>query len=40
MVEAGGIARERWRQFIERVERPEEARSGLGADIREIYAEA
>ena len=40
MVEAGGIARERLRHFIERVERLEEARSDLGADIREIYAEA
>ncbi len=40
MVEAGGIARERLRRFIERVERVEEARSDLGADIREIYAEA
>ena len=40
MAEAGGIAAERLRQFIERVERLEDERRALGADIREIYAEA
>ena len=40
MVEQGGIAGERLRQFIERVERLEEERKALGADIREVYAEA
>jgi uncharacterized protein (UPF0335 family) len=40
MVEHGGIAGERLRQFIERVERLEEERGALGADIREVYAEA
>jgi uncharacterized protein (UPF0335 family) len=40
MVEQGGIAGERLRQFIERVERLEEERRALGADIREVYAEA
>jgi uncharacterized protein (UPF0335 family) len=40
MVEQGGIAGERLRQFIERVERLEEERAALGADIREVYAEA
>jgi len=40
MVDLGGSAGERLRQFIERVERLEEERRALGADIREIYAEA
>ncbi len=40
MAEAGGIAAERLRQFIERVERLEEERGALGADIREVYSEA
>ena len=40
MVEEGGIAGERLRQFIERIERLEEERKALGADIREVYAEA
>ncbi len=40
MAEAGGIAAERLRQFIERVERLEEERRALGSDIREVYAEA
>ena len=40
MPDAGGIAGERLRAFIERIERLEEDRSGIAADIREIYAEA
>lgn len=40
MVEVGGIAADRLRQFIERIERLEEERKGIGGDIREIYAEA
>ena len=40
MVDLGGSAGERLRQFIERVERLEEERRALGGDIREIYAEA
>ncbi len=40
MVEAGGIAAERLKQFIERVERLEDERKALGADIREVYSEA
>ncbi len=40
MVETGGIARERLRHLIERVERLEDERRALGADAREIYAEA
>ena len=40
MAKSGGIAGERLRAFIERVERLEEEKAGLAADIREIYAEA
>jgi uncharacterized protein (UPF0335 family) len=40
MAEAGGIAKERLRSFIERIERLEEEKAGLAADIREVYAEA
>ncbi len=40
MAKAGGVAGERLRSFIERVERLEEERAGIGADIREVYAEA
>ena len=40
MVDLGGTAGERLRQFIERVERLEEERRALGADIREVYSEA
>ena len=37
---AGGIAAGQLRSFIQRVERLEEEKAALGADIREIYAEA
>lgn len=40
MVEVGGIAADRLRQFIERIERLEEDRKGIGGDIREVYSEA
>jgi len=40
MVEVGGIAAERLRQLIERIERLEEEKAALAADIREIYLEA
>ena len=40
MSDTGGIAGERLRSFIERVERLEEDRANLNADIREVYAEA
>lgn len=40
MPEVGGIAGERLRAFIERIERLEEERRALGADIKEVYAEA
>jgi uncharacterized protein (UPF0335 family) len=40
MPEVGGIAGERLRSFIERIERLEEERRTLAGDIREVYAEA
>ena len=40
MVEVGGIARERLKSFIERIENLEEEKSALTADIREICSEA
>lgn len=36
----GGIAGDRLRSFIERVERLEEEKRGIQADIKDIYAEA
>ena len=39
MAEAGGVAGERLRSLIERIERLEEERATIAADIREIYAE-
>jgi uncharacterized protein (UPF0335 family) len=40
MAEVGGIAADRLRSFLERVERLEDEKAALSADIREIYAEA
>ena len=40
MPEVGGIAGDRLRSFIERIERLEEEKAALAADIREVYAEA
>ena len=40
MTEPGGIAAQRLRAFIERIERLEEEKAALAADIREVYAEA
>lgn len=37
---AGGIAADRLRSIIERVERLEEERKALSGDIRDIFAEA
>jgi uncharacterized protein (UPF0335 family) len=36
----GGVAAERLRSFIERVERLEEEKAQTALDIREVYAEA
>lgn len=38
--EVGGIAVDRLRSLIERIERLEEEKSALGSDIRDIFAEA
>lgn len=36
----GGIAAERLRSLVERIERLEEERRALGGDIKDIYSEA
>ncbi|QCO05461.1 DUF2312 domain-containing protein [Azospirillum argentinense] len=36
----GGIAADRLKSFIERIERVEEEKRGLSEDIKEIYSEA
>jgi uncharacterized protein (UPF0335 family) len=36
----GGIAADRLKSFIERIERLEEEKAALTADTREVYAEA
>ena len=40
MAQTGGIAADRLRSFIERIEHLEEERANLNADLREVYAEA
>jgi len=40
MTEVGGVAAERLRALVERIERLEEERGNIAADIRGIYAEA
>ena len=40
MSDVGGIAADRLKSFIERIERLEEEKAALAADIREVYAEA
>ncbi len=40
MANKGGIAKDRLRSFIERIERLEEEKAALTGDIREVYAEA
>jgi uncharacterized protein (UPF0335 family) len=40
MADVGGIAGDRLKSFIERIERLEEERKALGDDIKEVYAEA
>jgi uncharacterized protein (UPF0335 family) len=36
----GGVAADRLRSLVDRIERLEEERKALGSDIRDIYAEA
>ena len=38
--DVGGLAADRLRSFVQRIERLEEERAALGADIREVYSEA
>jgi uncharacterized protein (UPF0335 family) len=40
MNDVGGIGADRLRSFVERIERLEEEKAALAADIREVYAEA
>jgi uncharacterized protein (UPF0335 family) len=40
MPEVGGIAGERLKSFIERIERLEEEKKALAEDIKEVFAEA
>ncbi|MEZ5831570.1 MAG: DUF2312 domain-containing protein [Dongiaceae bacterium] len=40
MADAGGIAADRLKSFIERIERLEEEKSAIAGDIREVYSEA
>ena len=40
MSDVGGIARDRLRTTVERIERLEEEKAALSADIREVYSEA
>lgn len=37
---AGGIAADQLRSIIERIEKLEEEKSAIGADIRDVFAEA
>ena len=39
-IKAGGVAVDRLRSLVERIERLEEERKALGSDIKDIYAEA
>ena len=40
MAEVGGIATDRLRSLIERIEKPEEDKKEISTDIREVFAEA
>lgn len=40
MADVGGIAADRLKSFIERIERLEEEKASLANDVREVYAEA
>ncbi len=39
-IKAGGVAVDRLRSLVERIERLEEERKALSSDIKDIYAEA
>ena len=38
--DTGGVAAERLRSFVQRIERLEEDKAGLAQDLKEVYAEA
>lgn len=40
MARAGGIAGAQLKSYIERIEKLEEEKTGIAADIRDVYAEA
>ncbi len=40
MANVGGVTGDELRQFIERIERLEEEKAGIAADIKEVYSEA
>ena len=40
MAEVGGVSGDQLRSYIERIERREDEKAALAADIREIYSEA
>ena len=40
MADAGGIAADRLKSFIERIERLEEEKKGIADDVRDVYSEA
>ena len=40
MADVGGIASERLKSFVERIERLEEEKVALTGDIKEVYSEA
>lgn len=40
MAETDGVAADQLRSYVERIERLEEEKAGIAADIRDIYAEA
>ena len=40
MADVGGIAGDRLKSFIERIERLEEEKKALANDVKEVYAEA
>lgn len=40
MSDVGGIAADRLKSFVERIEKLEEEKAGISEDVKEIYAEA
>jgi len=40
MADVGGVAGERLRSFVERIERLEEEKAALAADVKDVYSEA